>query len=250
MEIRLRVTGGFAGADYAVILDGKSNSLVGESCVASCDFAEGEVLQSLTPEQVDYVWSLFRDADIHALDGEDFGVQCCDQFHFAVEYRDPRGRSRVEGSSEALPQGLRSALATLVGMVSGVVPIIVNFDTTPESWPQDPFQIQEAVISGHMLQIRLAYGGGCRAHDVKVVAWGGWMESNPVQVRLFLSHEDFDDPCDAWVTRDLSFDLVPLKIAHQGSYGVGEPGKTTLILLLADPLLASPMGARWLEYTF
>lgn len=76
------------------------------------------------------------------------------------------------------------------------------------------------------------------------------MESNPVQVRLFLSHEDFDDPCDAWVTRDFKFDLVPLKIAYQASYGVGEPEKTTLILLLADPLLASPLGARWLEYRF
>ena len=76
------------------------------------------------------------------------------------------------------------------------------------------------------------------------------MESFPVQVRLFLSHEDFDDPCDAWITREFSFDLIPLKIAYQASYGVSEPGKTTLILLLEDPLLASPQGARRLEYVF
>ena len=250
MEIRLHVTGGFAGADYVVFLDGASSSLVGESCVNFCDFTDGEVLQSLTPERVDYIWTLFQEANIHALDGEDFGVQCCDQFHFDVEYRDPWGWSRVRGSSELLPQGLKVALGTLQGMVSGTLPVIVNFDTNPASWPQDPFQIQEAVVSGHTLQIRLSYGGGCRAHDVKAVAWGGWMESYPVQVRLFLSHEDFDDPCDAWVTRDLSLDLVPLKIAYQVSYGVSEPGETTLILLLADPMLASPQGARWLEYQF
>ena len=250
MEIRLHVTGGFAGADYVVFLDGASSSLVGVSCVNFCDFVEGEILQSLTPEQVDYVWTLFHEADIHALDGEDFGVQCCDQFHYDVEYRDPEGRGRVRGSSEVLPQGLKTAVATLHGMVSGTVPVIVNFDTNPASWPQDPFQIQEAVVSGHTLQIRLSYGGGCRSHDVKAVAWGGWMESNPVQVRLFLSHEDFDDPCDAWVTRDISLDLVPLKIAYQAGYGVEEPGETTLILLLEDPMLASPLGARWLEYRF
>ncbi len=250
MEIRLHVTGGFAGADYVVFLNGATGSLVGESCVNFCDFDQGELLQSLTPEQVDYVWSLFQEAHIHALDGEDFGNQCCDQFHFDVEYRDAIGRSTVKGSSEVLPQGLKVAVTTLQGMASGTLPVIVNFDTNPASWPQDPFQIQEAVVSGHTLQVRLSYGGGCRLHDVKMVAWGGWMESSPVQVRLFLSHEDFDDPCDAWVTRDFTFDLVPLKLAYQGSYGVAEPGKTTLILLLADPLLASPQGARWLEYRF
>jgi hypothetical protein len=76
------------------------------------------------------------------------------------------------------------------------------------------------------------------------------MESNPVQVRLFLSHEDFDDPCDAWITRDYHFDLGPLKKEYQDSYGVAEPGATTLILLLEDPLVASPLGARVLTYVF
>ena len=250
LDVRLHVTGGFASADYAVFLDGATGSLVGESCINLCDFAVGEVLQSLTPDQVDYVWAQFQEADIQALDGEDFGVQCCDQFHFDVEYRDSRGRSRVQGSSEALPRGLKVAIETLLGMVSGILPVIVDFDTTPASWPQDPFQIEEAIVSGHSLQIRLSYGGGCKTHDVKAVAWGGWMESNPVQVRLFLSHEDFDDPCDAIVTREFNFDLVPLKIAYQGAYGVAEPESTTLILLLADPMLASPQGDRWLEYQF
>lgn len=250
LEVRLHVSGGFAGADYAVFLDGATRSLVGEFCVNLCDFAEGEVLQSLTPDQVAYVRAQFQEANIHALDGEDFGVQCCDQFHFDVEYRDSRGRSRVQGSSEVLPLELKVAIGTVLGMVSGTLPVIVDFDTAPASWPQDPFQIEEAIVSGHTLQIRLSYGGGCKTHDVKAVAWGGWMESNPVQVRLFLSHEDFDDPCDAWVTRDFNFDLVPLKIAYQGVYGVAEPGSTTLILLLADPMLASPQGDRWLEYQF
>jgi len=218
--------------------------------VRLCDFSVGETLQTLTAEQVDYVWSLFRDADVHAFDGEDFGVECCDQFHFDLDYRDSRGRSRVLGSSEALPLELRSAVSTVVGMVSGIIPLIVNFGTTPASWPGDAFRIEEATISGHSLELVLSYGGGCRLHDVKAVAWGGWMESDPVQVKLFLSHEDFDDPCDAWITREFSFDLVPLKTAYEGSYGVGEPDKTTLVLLLEDPMLASPQGARRLEYRF
>jgi hypothetical protein len=250
MEIRLHVTGGFAGADYQILLDGEERVLIGESCESLCDFADGEILQNLTAEQVDYIWTLLDQANILALDGEDFGVQCCDQFHFDLDYRDPAGRSRVKGSSEVLPVNLRVALGTLMGMAHGTIPLIVNFDTNPTTWPRDPFQIEEAQVSGHTLQVTLSYGGGCRTHDVKGVAWGGWMESFPVQVRLFLSHEDFDDPCDAWITREFSFDLIPLKIAYQASYGVAEPGKTTLILLLEDPLLASPQGARRLEYVF
>lgn len=250
MIIRLHVTGGFAGADYTVVLDGGKRSLIGESCLNLCDFDDGELLQALTPEQVDYVWALFHDATIHALDGEDFGVQCCDQFYFDVDYRDSDGRSRVKGSSELLPQKLKVALGAVAGMASGTLPIIVNFETNPISWPQDGYQIQEAEVTGHTLRIRLSYSGGCTAHDVQLVGWGGWMESFPVQVKVFLSHEDFDDPCDAWVTKDYTFDLVPLKLAYQESYGVNEPGKTTLILQLADPQLASPQGARILEYIF
>lgn len=250
MQVRLRVTGGFAAASYTVLLDGKDGDLVGESCVNLCDFEDGERLQTLTPEQVDHIWTLFREAGILALNGEDFGVQCCDQFYFEVEYRDSEGTSRVEGSSEVLPQDLRAAVGTLQSLVFGVLPVIVNFSTDPSAWPRDPFQIQEAAVSGHGLQVRLSYGGGCRAHAVNVVAWGGWMESFPVQVRLFVAHEDYDDPCDAWITRDFEFDLIPLKLAYEASYGEGEPGKTTLVLLLADPMLASPMGARWLEYHF
>lgn len=250
MEIRLHVTGGLAGADYTVVLDGTARSLVGESCINLCDFQAGETLQNLTSEQVDYVWGLFQDAGVLALDGEDFGIQCCDQFHFDLDYSDPRGRSRLKGSSEALPHALNVALGTVQGMAAGTLPIVVNFLTNPSSWPNDGFRIENAGVVGHNLQITLSYGGGCTTHDVKVVAWGGWMESFPVQVRLFISHEDFNDPCDAWITREFSFDLVPLKLAYQESYGVGQPGETTLKLLLEDPLLASPQGARVLEYEF
>ena len=249
MEIRLRVTGGLAGADYSILLDGDAGSLVGESCINLCDFDQGDVLQVLVREQVDYIWSLFEEANIHGLDGEDFGTQCCDQFHFDLRYSDTRGRSEVKGSSEALPQALKVAVGTLQGMASGTLPIIVDFETSPDRWPEDLFHTENATLSGHTLDLRLSYGGGCRTHDVKVVAWGGWMESDPVRVKLFISHEDFDDPCDAWLTKDYSLDLVPLKLAYEKSYGVAEPGATTLILLLAEPMTSS-LSTRILEYQF
>jgi hypothetical protein len=250
MTVQVHVTGGLAGADYTVLLDGSERQLIGEECVNLCDFQDGEVLQNLTPSQVDYIWGLFNRAAILQMDGQDFGTQCCDQFYFEVDYRDPDGRSRVRGTSGVFPDDLKPAVGAVLGLASGTLPIIVNFDTNPTVWPADGFQIEAASVSGHSLLARISYGGGCADHDVQLVAWGGWMESHPVQVKLFLSHEDHDDPCDAWITEDFTFDLVPLKIAYEQAYGVAAPGTTTLILQLADPRLASPLGARTLEYVF
>jgi len=250
LEVQLRVTGGVAGVDFTLSLDGSSGVLRGVSCVNQCDFQDGEVLQTLSEEELDHLRSLFDAARIRALDGQDFGSSCCDHFHADLDYRDDRGASTVRGSLDKLPESLRLAVATLQSMASGTHPVIVAFETDPLTWPRDPYQIMEASVHGHTLQVRLAYGGGCRAHDLQAVAWGGWMESDPVQVKLFLSHEDFDDPCDAWITREVSVDLVPLRSAYRESYGSAGPGETTLVLLLEDPLLAGPLGARRLEYVF
>ena len=249
MEVRLQVSGGFAGVNYSVFLDGPSGVLVGESCGSGCSFEAGDVLETLTGEQVDHIRALFEDAVIHLLDGQEF-IQCCDQFFYDLSYEDARGTSRVLGNPGAFPPALDLAVTTLHGLVWGTLPLIVDFSTNPYAWPHDAYQIQAAGVVGDYMDITLSYGGGCRTHDVKALAWGGWMESDPVQVRLFLSHEDFQDPCDAWITRDFRFGLTPLKRAYQEDYGVAPPGSTTLKLLLADPLLASPLGARVLEYVF
>lgn len=250
LKVTLHVSGGIAGADYTLNLDGETGELIGESCVSVCDFSDGEILQTLTIDQVVYVRALFTEANVHGLDGEDFGVQCCDQFYFDLDFRDSSGRSRVEGSSEAFPQDLRVAVSTVLGMASGTLPVIVDFVSDPSSWPGDPYQIEAAEVSGQSLMLRVAYSGGCKVHDLKAVAWGGWIEESPIEVGLFLAHEDFDDPCDAWVTRDLYFDLGSLRLAYEESHGQGEPGATTLILVVENPLDPGPQDPRRLDYSF
>ena len=250
LQIQLHVTGGFAATDFQVFLSGTTGTLVGVACTSLCGFEEGEVLAELTRDQVAYLGGLFRDAQVHALDGTDFGVQCCDQFHYDLQFGDRQGESRVQGSSEALPQELRMAVAALHGVASGVLPVVVDFDTPRQGWPQDPLDISGPEISGDILHVGISYGGGCREHEIQAVAWSGWMESNPVQVRVILAHEDHDDPCDAVVTRSLAFDLGSLKRTYQQSYGINPAGATTLRVLVEDPRLASPLGAWVLDYVF
>jgi hypothetical protein len=55
------------------------------------------------------------------------------------------------------------------------------------------------------------------------------MESNPVQVALELFHDAHDDACDAWITEERSFSLLPLQQAWKESYGSG-PGEIVIHL--------------------
>jgi predicted Zn-dependent protease with MMP-like domain len=250
IEILLRVTGGFAGADYSVIFQASTGRLLGESCANLCDFQAGQVISQLSQAQVSYILGLFEAADIGSRAGTDFGIECCDQFHYEVVYFDGVTSSHVQGSSERLPQSLREAVGTLQGMASGVMPVVVDFESPADGWPRDPLQIRAAAVQGGALEIGVDYGGGCRTHNLQAVAWGGWMESDPVRVRLLLAHEDFDDPCDALIHRDLRFDLSSLQAAYREAYGTESPGETTVVLLLEDPMMAGPLSARVLDYVF
>lgn len=249
-EILLQVSGGFAGVDYVILVDGPQGEVVGVSCVSGCDFGAGQILHGLTRDQVASLADLFLEAGIHDLDGTDFGEECCDQFHYDLSYTDRTGSSSVQGSSEVIPQGLREAIGVVAGFGAGVFPILVDFGADPELWVRDPFIIPEYAIHGGRLDFKVTYSGGCASHHFKLIAFGGWMESFPVQIQAFLSHDANGDTCEAWIERDLSFDLKPLKRAYEESYGVSEPGSTTVVIVLDSSGTASSMGWLPFEYVF
>lgn len=103
----------------------------------------------------------------------------------------------------------------------------------------DPYDIEGASIAEDRLLVTVSAGGGCEDHDW-TLCWpdGSFAESEPVQARMEIQHDDHDDPCDAIITEDLDFDLVPLKEAWMAAYG-GSSG--TIIVVL---------GEERLEYSF
>jgi hypothetical protein len=246
----MRVTGGFAGVDYTVVLDGPTGTLRGEECAGDCLFEPGDVLQILHRDQVRYISSLFLEAGVHKMEGVDFGNTCCDFFHVEVTFRHAAGVGSFQGHTPNLPPHVQAAVAALHGLVGGTLPVIADFGTHPQAWPQDPYTVLEAAAVGDRLRVRVQYGGGCKTHAFQGVAWGGWMESHPVQVRLFLSHDAFHDPCDALLTEDRYFDLGPLRRAYQKSYGGGPPGSSTLILVLENHSGSQPQLTGSLQYRF
>jgi hypothetical protein len=250
VEIRLRTSGGFTGFSSTVLLDGTSGQLVGVACSGTCSFTPGDVLVTLPRKDLADLVNRFHDAGIRSLDGTDFGVECCDQMYVELWYSDLAGSSAVQGTLSRFPPTLAQAVTSLRGWVPHLSPVLIDFNGDPSDWPRAPLAIQNPVVSGDVLSVSVSFSGGCREHEIQAVAWGGWMQSSPPQVRVFLAHDDHGDACEAWITEALRFGLGPLKDAYRDAFGSAPPGWTTIRVLLEDPRLANPLGAWVLHYTF
>jgi hypothetical protein len=81
--------------------------------------------------------------------------------------------------------------------------------------------IDSVTLSGDSLDVLVSYSGGCATHWF-TTCWPdqSFMESFPVQADLELLHEgDAPDPCEAWISEEVTVDLMPLRRAYEASYG-------------------------------
>ena len=86
--------------------------------------------------------------------------------------------------------------------------------------PSDPYELIDAHIAGDSLDVTVAYGGGCETHDFTLHVSDAFMPMDPVRVRVKLVHGANGDPCEAWLTEKLSFDLTPIREAYGQAHGV------------------------------
>ena len=104
----------------------------------------------------------------------------------------------------------------LSGCITTDADIIID-DNFYQDAPRDPFVFNNVELIRNYLFLNISYGGGCEEH-VFVLITTSFMESYPVQVNVLLSHEDNNDPCDAWITEEMIFNLLPLKKTWQEQY--------------------------------
>lgn len=235
VQIRLHVTGGIAGVDYAIVVDGGTLSVLGESCVNGCSFETGQTIMGVSREQVDS-WAVdLLAAGILELDGTDYGNECCDRFHVSLTYSDGLAESTIRGTSDLMPKEMQAVVGELAGLAVGTLPVLIDWDADPALLPSDPVDLDSVAVQGSLLELHVAYSGGCEVHQLDARLFGGWMESFPVQVRMAVSHEDNDDPCDAIVFRTLRFDMGPVEAAYAASYPGETPGQRTLIIHIQLP---------------
>lgn len=115
--ISLATTGGLAGADAQVTIDGPAGVIRGDRCANLCDWEDGDVLAQVAAEDIEALEAMFDAEDFLAGDDQDFGEECCDFFTHVLTFSRGTESRTVTGSSAKLPaaiQGLVREVTTFV----------------------------------------------------------------------------------------------------------------------------------------
>jgi hypothetical protein len=117
--ISLGVSGGLAGVDWGVTIDGGTGTIVGGRCDRrlDCDWEPGETLGSFDGTAFRELTGQFAARRFLQLE-EDYGVECCDQFYFALGYSDQERQHTVAGSSERLPRAASELVDAVMQFVA------------------------------------------------------------------------------------------------------------------------------------
>ena len=88
--------------------------------------------------------------------------------------------------------------------------INLNFQNY-DSLARDPVFIHEAFVDGDCLELKISYSGGCREHTINLARMNQWYASGPEVPTFEIRHDANGDLCEAWFTKEIRFDLSPLK---------------------------------------
>jgi hypothetical protein len=91
-------------------------------------------------------------------------------------------------------------------------PFIDLYFNNYDSLQRDPIFIQEAFVDGDCLQIKLSYSGGCEDHTIDLARMHPWTASSSTIPTFEIKHNANGDLCEAYFTKELRFDLTPLKM--------------------------------------
>lgn len=132
--------------------------------------------------------------------------------------------------------------------------VLIDDDVDEALRASDPYQLDigdnEPVIENDTLMLTISYSGSCASHDFTLVTNGNFMESDPVQLVVALTHDDNGDTCEAYPTRRYSFDLEPIKTRYQEAYGTDEGSIILHLRYLLYPQEPGGRGVFKLLYTF
>ena len=107
-----------------------------------------------------------------------------------------------------------------------------------EKYSMDPFRLDSAYVDDDWLMMQVSYSGGCRDHEFNL-----WKlppnALDPPPVELALSHQANGDMCEGYITRWLTFSLVPLR--HQGKHEI-------TFLLRGSPEMSAYFGSFIYKY--
>lgn len=81
-----------------------------------------------------------------------------------------------------------------------------------DSLARDPIYLHEAFVDGDCLHIKLSYSGGCQEHTIDLARMHPWCGTPPLPPPTFeIRHNANGDLCEAFFTKELRYNLTPLK---------------------------------------
>lgn len=93
-------------------------------------------------------------------------------------------------------------------------------DLEPSKIEKSPFRLNSVSLRGKTLTLNISHSGGCAEHTYELfMSPAVFMESFPVQANLYLRHDDHGDLCEAYLSKDISFDITPIIDSYRESYG-------------------------------
>jgi hypothetical protein len=91
-------------------------------------------------------------------------------------------------------------------------PFVDLYFANYDSLARDPIYLHEAFVDGNCLQIKVSYSGGCKEHTIDLARMHPWIPGTSSVPAFEIRHNANGDMCEAWFTRELRFDLTPLKM--------------------------------------
>ncbi len=108
-----------------------------------------------------------------------------------------------------------------------IQPVIID-GSAYETASREAFEFFRVDLDGDLLTIEVSFSGGLKTHDFVLIGAGEFMESYPIQTQLVLSHDSNGDLGEALITKELIFDLKPLKEAFFSIYSFFSPDNISL----------------------
>lgn len=97
-------------------------------------------------------------------------------------------------------------------------PYVDLYFSNYDSLSRDPVFIHEAFVDGDCLQIKLSYSGGCKTHTIDLARMHPWTASSSTVPTFEIRHNANGDMCEAYFTKELRFDLTPLKLERKKEF--------------------------------
>lgn len=83
-----------------------------------------------------------------------------------------------------------------------------------------PFQVKDVTVRNGVLELVVAYFGGCGEHEFGLMTHNDLSQSVPVQAALLLTHDPQGDECKTLLSKELRFDLQPLRALYEEQFGL------------------------------